>query len=239
MSPELADRERYYRGALRALRFVEARRPSGRRFGAEAEARWSRFKGGLQQIDRMELLLRDADAEWPSAFGAHGVFALGFSANEEPFGPEWPSLLPQRAAKLWTQETGSEVEHAEAKTSHALARIAEAWDLTVAKVSVPEVGPNDRLLVVGPGALAAVGSAFEKGSSLALAEQVTVVATPPAHRQLALFLTAALEQRAPLAVLTAAQLSTYKPPRGLRLVHSKDADPDDLAAAQMRMEKSK
>lgn len=39
--------ESYYRAALTALRFVEARRPTGRRFGAEADALWASFAGGL------------------------------------------------------------------------------------------------------------------------------------------------------------------------------------------------
>jgi hypothetical protein len=35
-----ADRATYYRVALSCLRFIEQRRPTGRRFGLEADARW-------------------------------------------------------------------------------------------------------------------------------------------------------------------------------------------------------
>jgi hypothetical protein len=40
----------YYRGALSLLRFVEQRAGSKRRFGAEAEAAWRQFKGGVTAI---------------------------------------------------------------------------------------------------------------------------------------------------------------------------------------------
>lgn len=65
----------YYRGALTGLRHVEARQPTGRRFGAEADARWASFRGDLTTADRIDLLIRDADAQWPGAFGARSVFA--------------------------------------------------------------------------------------------------------------------------------------------------------------------
>ena len=236
MLPDVGEREQYYRGALRGLRFVEARRASGRRFGSGADARWSRFKGGLTQLDRMELLLRDADAEWPSAFGAHGIFSLGFSGDDEPFGPEWPSLVPQRAAKLWNEEMAEELAANEGKLSHALARIADAWGLSLGRLSTPDVGPNDRLLVVGPTAIVAVARAFEAGKALSLTEQVTVVATPAAHRQLGLFLTAALDQRAATRVLGATEVAAFKLPKAIRLVESKDAHAEDLAIARKRME---
>jgi hypothetical protein len=85
MQPEPGERERYYRSALRGLRFVEARRPTKRRPGAEAEARWTRFKDGLMQIDRIELLLRDAYAEWPRA-PTSVVAAAGLAGVKPPRG---------------------------------------------------------------------------------------------------------------------------------------------------------
>ena len=54
---------RYVEGALRLLQFVENRRPTGRRFGADADARWASFRGDLETVDRIELMIRDADAE--------------------------------------------------------------------------------------------------------------------------------------------------------------------------------
>ena len=235
MIADVAALESYYRAALRSLRFVEARRPSGRRFGAEADARWAAFRGGLHQIDRIELLLRDADAEWPAAFGARGVFGLGCSANDESFGPEWPSLGSRKAAGLWNEETKQALSADDRKLPHALAHVADAWGLKLGKLAVPEVRANDRLLVVGPGAVLAVARAFEQNQSLSICEQVTVVATDPGHRQLGLFLTALLDQRAPMQVLAAAELASFKPPRGMRALESKDAAEHDRAAAHTKV----
>jgi hypothetical protein len=81
--------EHYVDGALRLLQYVEARRPTGRRFGADADARWSSFRGDLETVDRIELMIRDADAEWPDGFGARAVFAMQGVAEDEPFGSQW------------------------------------------------------------------------------------------------------------------------------------------------------
>jgi hypothetical protein len=179
--------------------------------------------------------LRDADAEWPGAFGAHGVFALGCSANDEPFGPEWPSLASRKAAGLWNEEMGPAVSAEERKLSVALTRIADAWGVKLGKTAVPDIGPNDRLLVVGPSAVLAAARAFEQSQSLSISEQVTVVATEPAHRQLGLFLTALLDQRAPIRVLTATELASFKSPRGMRSLEFKDAGDDDRRAAHSKV----
>jgi hypothetical protein len=71
----------YYRGVLTALRFLEQRRPTGRRFGPEADLRWSSFRGHLLDIDRVELMVRDADAEWPGALGARRCAAARSSCR--------------------------------------------------------------------------------------------------------------------------------------------------------------
>src|SRR5687768_1188859 len=99
---------RYVEAALRLLQFVEARRPTGRRFGADADARWGSFRGDLETADRIELLIRDADAEWRDpdgerggAFGARTVYALRAVAEDEPFGAQWPGMDPVEAEKLW------------------------------------------------------------------------------------------------------------------------------------------
>jgi hypothetical protein len=47
------------------------------------------------------------------------------------------------------------------------------------------IAPTDKLLVVGPSAVAAAVTAFAAGQDLDWAEQVVCVATPPAHRQIA------------------------------------------------------
>lgn len=49
VAPRVSEGERtsFYRAALLALRYVEHRRPTGRRFGPEADARWGAMRGHL------------------------------------------------------------------------------------------------------------------------------------------------------------------------------------------------
>ncbi len=53
-APSPADRSPYYTAALRCLQFVEGRKPTGRRFGPDADARWSQFEGELTTADRRD-----------------------------------------------------------------------------------------------------------------------------------------------------------------------------------------
>jgi hypothetical protein len=100
-APDSSSKAAYYQAALRGLRFVEQRSPTGRRFGADADARWMALRGHLTAADRLDLLLRDADAQWPSAFGARSVFALRAVAEDDPFGAAWEPLDPVDADALW------------------------------------------------------------------------------------------------------------------------------------------
>lgn len=223
----------YYQAALAGLRHVEARRPTGRRFGADADARWARFAGDLTTAERLDLLIRDADAQWPGAFGARTVFALDGVAEDEAFGPEWESLDAVDANELWRTPTDAAVE---SSAERSLAAAASAWRLRPAVDAVHAehftgpVDPAHRLLVVGPSAVAATVRAFAAGSDLDFGEQVVVVATPPAHRQVAALASALLN--APRG--TALRLATDKTPlkRAHRLVASTDAAPEDLATAR-------
>ncbi len=63
----------YYGAALVGLLAIEARRPTGRRVGSEADARWQAFRGDLTTANRLDLLIRDADAQWPGG----GLWAVG------------------------------------------------------------------------------------------------------------------------------------------------------------------
>ena len=218
----------YVEGALRLLQYVEARRPTGRRFGADADARWSSFRGDLETVDRIELMIRDADAEWPGGFGARAVFAMQGVAEDEPFGSQWEGLDPVAAEELWRRV---KAEPAPTTSAAALASIASAWGVTLTAQRSEPVTPTDHLVVVGASAIAATIEAFAAGAALDWSEQVVVVASSPAARQLAAAGTALLNAARPATIITATEPAPA-PKRGARLVASPDADPADRARAE-------
>lgn len=185
----VTERHAYYRAALRGLRFVEARSPSGRRFGADADALWKGFAGRLDAADRIDLLLRDADTEWPGAFGARATFELGATAEDEPFGTDWASLDGHAAAKLWAEACAQAPKDVPA----VLREVCGVWELAVEPFEVGSLDPTVRLAVAGPSAIVAAIEAFAAGSDLAWSRQVTVVADRPGERQLAALAAALLD----------------------------------------------
>lgn len=228
-----ADRASYYRAALCCLRFIEQRRPTGRRFGAEADARWASFRGELQGADRIDLLLRDADAQWPGALGARTVFGLRAVAEDEPFGAGWEPLDPVDAEELWRQLLAKQPP---VTIRDTLAAMAAAWRMPLASHDPGPIAATDRLVVAGPSAIASVIAACAGGTDLDWAEQVVCVATPPAHRQLAAAATALLDTTRPTRLHAAAPDAPGAPDAaplpGHRLLASDDADAADLALAR-------
>lgn len=194
-----ADRHAYYRAALRGLRFVEHRAPSGRRFGDDADALWKGFAGRLDASDRIDVLLRDADTEWPGAFGARATFSLRATAEDEAFGAEWESLDGHAAAKLWA-EIGAQ---APADVATALREVCQAWELAVAPFEVGSLDPTLRLAVSGASAIVAAILAFAAGSDLAWSRQVTVVSDRPAERQLGALAAALLDAGSGTTIVSA------------------------------------
>lgn len=223
----------YVEGALRLLQFVEVRRPTGRRFGADADARWGSFKGDLRTADRIELLIRDADAEWPGAFGARTVYNLRAVAEDDPFGAQWPELDPVEAEALWRR---LKAEAPPTDPAAACAAVASSWGLTLRPHALASISPTDRLLLAGPSAIAATINAFVTGTALDWADQVIVFATPPAHRQLAAAATALVNGSRLSRHIAAADALPALPP-GARLVVSDDADPRDRAHAEALLAK--
>lgn len=216
----------YYRAALGGLTYVENRQPSGRRFGAEADARWASFRGDLTIADRIDLLVRDADAQWPSAFGARTTFAMHAVAEDEPFGPDWQPLDPVIAEEMWRARHDAPAPQS---CAEALELTATAWEVTLAPFDPGAIGAAEKLVVCGPSAIAATIVAFHQGSDLDWVDQVTVVATPPAHRQLAALAGAVLNATKPARILTAA---TATAKAGARLLVSDDAAEGDAAKAR-------
>lgn len=221
-----ADRMAFYRTALAGLRFVEHRRATGRRFGADADARWRSLRGDLTAADRIDLLLRDADAEWPGAFSARAAFDMRAVAEDEPFGPGWESLEPVDAEELWREAVAAAPP---AGIDEVVAAWGAAWRAWPVPMEVPQPQATDRLVLCGPGAVTACLKVFATGKDLDWADQVVCVATPPAHRQLAALATALLN------LLRAAPLLAREenlPAAPLRLVISEDANPDDVSRAR-------
>jgi hypothetical protein len=216
----------YYRGALAALRFIEQTKPTGRRFGGEADARWASFRGDLTTSDRLDLLIRDANAQWPEAFGARTVFALRAVAEDEPFGASFESLDPVDAEELWRAAVAAPPPR---DLTAVLSAVAAAWDIRLVPFDCGTIGAAEKLLVVGPSAIASAISAFAGGRDLDWTDQVTVIATPPGHRQIAALAGALLGATKPTAIWTAGGGSKL---RGRRLLASVDADPADAQRAR-------
>lgn len=223
------DRAAFYRGALHALRFCDAREGRGRRFGAEAEALWRGFAGEMGASERIDLLLRDAEAQWPRAFAPREVFELAGLADDEPFGPAWSGLETGLADALW-QEIGK--GSAAPEVGALLASMATAWGHSLEGVDLPPVTSTSRLIVAGPSAIAAVIVAFAPRGELSWADQVLVVADQPLDRQLAGAAAAILGADRPTQVVR----PHARPVRGFTgaaLVLSKDVGPEILATARM------
>jgi hypothetical protein len=193
------------------------------------------FRGELLGADRIDLLLRDAGAQWPGALSARTVFGLRAVAEDEPFGAGWEPLDPVDAEELWRQLLA---EQPPATISDTLAAMAAAWRVPLAPHDPGPIAATDRLVVTGPSAIAAVIAACADSADLAWAEQVVCVATPPAHRQLAATASALLDTARPTRLRAAAPdaAATSDAPDaalpGHRLLASDDADATDLALAR-------
>ncbi len=180
--PTSTERTSYYVAALRALRFLEHRRSTGRRFGTEADARWAALRGDLTTADRIDLLVRDANAEWPGALGARATFGLRDVAEDDPFGAAWMPLDPVEGEEVWRAVLG---EPTPTTVGAGLDAVVRAWGLKLAPFAVGSLTPADRLVVAGPSALAATIAAFAESTDLNWHRQAIVIADAPAARQLA------------------------------------------------------
>lgn len=173
-------RAAYYRAAMALLRFVEQRAPTQRRFGPEADALWRSFAGSLERGDRIDLLLRDADRQWGSAFGARTVFALQGVHELDAFGADWQALGRAEADALWRDAKGP------ASQEQAIAALLAAWGLREPKpFALPKLGPSSRVVVTGLAALLACARRCLADADLSWPNQVVVVADAPGVRQLA------------------------------------------------------
>lgn len=178
-----AQQAAFYAGAVAGLRALDARERTPRRFGVDADARWSSFRGALTEADRIDVLVRDAAVTWGAAFSPAEVFGLFGLAPDEPFGPDWQTLSSTTAKRLL----------APGASPHGPSEMARALGIPLTTIPVPPLTASTRVAVAGGSAMVAVALAFLGQSGLSWSDQVLAVATNPAHRQLAGLLAVVVE----------------------------------------------
>lgn len=230
MSLAPADVRPFYDASLLGLRLLDARLPEPRRFGPDADARWANFRGHLTAQDRLEILLRDGDAEHPGAFSARQVYGLDAVAEDEPFGGEWRGLDDSAAEQALARAAAGAPP---AGVGELLVAVARLWGLEPAAIDLGTLTPTTRLLLAGSGAVLATARTFADRGDLSFGQQVGVVAACPGERHLAALAAATLGSRCPALFATA----PGGPPGGPwdRAIVSSDATAEAAAAARARI----
>jgi hypothetical protein len=179
-----AEIESFYRSAALGLRFLEAREGRGRRFGEAALAGWRALGGEFEDRDRLDLLVRDAAANNPTAFAPRVVFGMTWLGDDEPFGPEWPQATTSLASSLLREAPGAVGPLPLTRT------VAEKWSLALPNAEpaladlLGSVAPATRLVVGGPLAVSLLEAHASGRTGLDLGDQVLFVADSPAERQM-------------------------------------------------------
>lgn len=206
-----AERATYYLAVLRLLRFAEQRSPTKRRFGVDADALWKDFAGGLKASDRIDILLRDADTEWPGAFGARAAFGLRAVAEDDAFGADWASLPPMDGERVWKDAFKGKVA---ASVDDAIDQLCDAWEITPAKFALPKLTATSRGMVGGASAIAAAIRTFADNPNLSWPNQLVIVADRPGERQLAAVATMLLNLTHPTVIRGSSDhVDDPKPPK--------------------------
>lgn len=189
ISPE--QRSAYYRAAFLGLHALDAAERTPRRFGPDAEARWSGFAGHLGTAERLDLLIRDAAVTWGVGFSPALIFDLPGLAEDEPFGPDWASLPPQEVQRLW----------ASPPWAVSIGDVAEVLDVPLTPVDLPSITPSTRLMVAGGAAVCALATHFSGQDELSWPDQVLVVSERPQVLQLAGLVAPIIAARGPSCAL--------------------------------------
>jgi len=169
------DRATFYAAAVLGLRALDTRETTARRFGRDAEARWTQFAGALGMGDRIDILLRDAAGTWGAAFSPSECFGFFGLADDEPFGPDWCGIDDATAKRLLAEpDAPITVDH-----------VAYVLGVKGGSVPVPPVTPATKLVVAGGTAIVSVAKTFAENKALSWTDQVVVVANNAAWRQLA------------------------------------------------------
>jgi hypothetical protein len=188
-------REAFYRAALLGLKALDDMEGSGRRLGPDADARWQGFRGHLGLAERLDLLIRDAAVVWRHGFSPSQVFGLPGLAADEPFGPDWRPLPEHEARRLWRSSM----------QPTSIGQIAAALGIGVAPVSLPAISASTRLNVAGGAAVLALAEHFAAQPELSWSDQVLVVASTPAVRQLAGLMAPLVRATGPTKILTSSE----------------------------------
>lgn len=181
----LQDRAAFYGAAVLGLRALDARETTARRFGRDAEARWTQFAGALGAGDRVDILLRDAAGTWGAAFSPSECFGFFGLADDEPFGPDWGGIDDASAKRLLAEPSSESGFASEAGGPATLDHVAYGLGVKAGSVPVPAVTPSTKLVVAGGTAIVSVAKVFAENKALSWTDQVVVVADKAAWRQLA------------------------------------------------------
>ncbi len=224
--PTPQERAAFYDAAVLGLRALDAREPTARRFGADAEARWAQFAGALGAGDRLDILLRDAAGAWGAAFSPSECFGFFGLADDEPFGPDWAGIDDHVAKRLL----------AGPEEPATLAHLAAMLGVHEAPVQVPPLTTSTKLLVAGGAALLAVAKTFADNPALSWTDQVVAVGERGAPRQLAGLAAVLVGARARTVIVrpspdAASALRTAGFPHIDAAVVSPDAEPEAAAFA--------
>jgi hypothetical protein len=227
-----AQTDAFYAAAALGVAWLDARESSPRRFGPAADASWRTYAGtpsDLSDLDRLELLLRDASSLYPDAFSPRAVFALPGLTDDEPFG-QWAHAPAPGIAR----DTFRAPPVAPSSARALLEAAARHWNLPLGVASaLPAIGPTTRVLVVGATALLAVVDRFAVNRDLSLHEQIVVLTDAPALRHLAGLAALALgELRGPPCVAPDGASLGDAPARVDVLASSDDATAEERAAAE-------
>ena len=190
--------ETFYKVALTGLRFLDQKHGRDERFGADADVRWKNFCGHLGAADRLDLLIRDAAVNWSFAFSPSKVFELAGLANDEPFGPDWPSVDDRTAARLWAVAQNTPVAPREMIQNSATILGAKSCAVH-GKPGVLQA--TTKVAVGGLFAISQLAVEFLGRSDIRWADQVIVVADRPEERQFAGIVAVILQSSSPLQVV--------------------------------------
>jgi len=148
----------FYAAAVLGLRSLDARERTPRRFGSDADARWSQFAGSLGVGDRLDILLRDAAGTWGAAFSPSECFGYVGLADDEPFGPDWRTIEDSVAKRLL----------AEPDAPTTLDHVAYTLGVKTTSVPLPSLTSATKLVTAGGAAIVAIAKAFAGNPALGL-----------------------------------------------------------------------